>query len=189
MHRVQNIGVVGSGTMGNGIAHVFGLSNYKVILVDLEQSILEQAIKTISKNMQRQVSKGLINDEKMNNALSNISIDTDINSLSDSGLVIEAVSENYSIKSSIFKDLDMICNKDTILASNTSSISISKIAKLTNRPDKIIGMHFMNPVPVMKLIEIIKGNQTSQKTLGTKTWDQRFKKVNYTFKTIKRVII
>ena len=167
MNKVENIGVVGSGTMGNGIAHVFSLSKYRVTLVDLDKSILNQAINTISNNMERQVKKGLINENDKDNAVNNISINTDINSLSDSDLIIEAVSENYDIKSKIFKNLDSVCNSNSILASNTSSISISKIAEATNRPDKVIGMHFMNPVPVMKLIEVINGDKTSSETLNT----------------------
>ena len=167
INKIQNIGVIGSGTMGNGIAHVFALSGYDVILVDIDQSILDKAIKTISKNMKRQVNKNLISSKDMDAALNNISISTDMHSLSKSNLIIEAVSENYNVKSSIFKDLDTICDKDSILASNTSSISISKIAESTHRADKIIGMHFMNPVPMMKLIEVIKGNKTSQETLDS----------------------
>ena len=167
MNKVENIGVVGSGTMGNGIAHVFSLSKYRVTLVDLDKSILNQAINTISNNMERQVKKGLISENDKDNAMNNISINTNINSLSDSDLIIEAVSENYDIKSKIFQDLDNVCNSKSILASNTSSISISKIAEATNRPDKVIGMHFMNPVPVMKLIEVINGDKTSSETLNT----------------------
>ena len=166
MNKVKNIGVIGSGTMGNGIAHVFSLSKFKVTLIDLDQSILNQAIETISQNMERQVKKGFISEQEMSNALNNISINTDINSLSDCELVIEAVSESYDIKSKIFNNLDSICKQDTILASNTSSISISEIAKSTNRSDKVIGMHFMNPVPIMKLIEVIKGDETSSDTLN-----------------------
>ena len=167
MNKVENIGVVGSGTMGNGIAHVFGLSKYRVTLVDLNESILNQAINTISNNMERQVKKDLISENDKDNAMNNISINTDINSLSDSDLIIEAVSENYDIKSKIFQNLDSVCNSNSILASNTSSISISKIAEATNRPDKVIGMHFMNPVPIMKLIEVINGDKTSSETLNT----------------------
>ena len=167
MNEVKNIGVVGSGTMGNGIAHVFSLYKYQVTLMDLDELILNQAIDTISKNMERQVKKGLISENDKKAAINNISINTDVNSLSDSDLVIEAVSESYNIKSKIFADLDNVCNPNSILASNTSSISISKIAEVTNRPDKVIGMHFMNPVPVMKLIEVINGNKTSAETLNT----------------------
>ena len=167
MNKIENIGVVGSGTMGNGIAHVFSLSKFKVTLVDLDKSILDQAISTISKNMERQVKKGLISEGDKQDGINNISVNTDISALSDSDLVIEAVSENYDIKSKIFTNLDSVCKPDSILASNTSSISISKIADVTNRPDKVIGMHFMNPVPVMKLIEVINGNKTSKETLDS----------------------
>lgn len=167
MNKIENIGVVGSGTMGNGIAHVFSLSKFKVTLVDLDQSILDQAISIISKNMERQVKKGLISEGDKQDGINNISVNTDISALSDSDLVIEAVSENYDIKSKIFTNLDSVCKPDSILASNTSSISISKIADVTNRPDKVIGMHFMNPVPVMKLIEVINGNKTSKETLDS----------------------
>ena len=167
MNKIENIGVVGSGTMGNGIAHVFSLSKFKITLVDLDKSILDQAISIISKNMERQVKKGLISEGDKQDGINNISINTDISALSDSDLVIEAVSENYDIKSKIFTNLDSVCKPDSILASNTSSISISKIADVTNRPDKVIGMHFMNPVPVMKLIEVINGNKTSKETLDS----------------------
>ncbi len=167
MNKIENIGVVGSGTMGNGIAHVFSLSKFKVTLVDLDKSILDQAISIISKNMERQVKKGLISEGDKQDGINNISVNTDISALSDSDLVIEAVSENYDIKSKIFTNLDSVCKPDSILASNTSSISISKIADATNRPDKVIGMHFMNPVPVMKLIEVINGNKTSKETLDS----------------------
>ena len=161
------IGVVGSGTMGNGIAHVLSQANYKVFLVDLDEAILNKALKVISNNMRRQVKKELISQAEMENYISNITISTDMNCLKESFAVIEAASENEKIKTDIFKNLDSICSNQTILASNTSSISITKIANATNRPDKIIGMHFMNPVPVMKLIEVIKGKDTSEKTLET----------------------
>ena len=165
MSQRKHIGVVGSGTMGNGIAHVFSLSNYKVSLIDLDDNILNQAIQNISSNMQRQVRKELISQSEMDNALVNINLNTDMNCLESSFIVIEAVSENEKIKTQIFKKLDSICSPNTILASNTSSISISQIANATNRSDKVIGMHFMNPVPVMKLIEVIKGKDTSSETL------------------------
>ena len=161
------IGVVGSGTMGNGIAHIFAQSGYKVFLVDLDDAILNKAIEVIANNMKRQVKKELITPSEMDKALSNISINTDMICLSDSMIVIEAASENEEIKKNIFKDLDSICQPNTILASNTSSISITEIASVTNRADKVIGMHFMNPVPIMKLIEVIKGKSTSSKTLET----------------------
>tara|TARA_B100002052_G_scaffold60331_1_gene53368 strand:+ start:7405 stop:8259 length:855 start_codon:yes stop_codon:yes gene_type:complete len=159
------IGVVGSGTMGNGIAHVFAQSNYKVLLVDLSQSILDNAMKTISSNLNRQVKKGLITQSQMNHSIDNITPSTNIDSLQNALIVIEAASEDEIVKTNIFKNLDTICVPQTILATNTSSISITKIANATSRPDKVIGMHFMNPVPIMKLIEVIKGRDTSEKTL------------------------
>tara|TARA_Y100000768_G_scaffold64397_1_gene44452 strand:+ start:5815 stop:6669 length:855 start_codon:yes stop_codon:yes gene_type:complete len=159
------IGVVGSGTMGNGIAHVFAQSNHKVLLVDLSQSILDNAMKTISSNLNRQVKKGLIEQSQMNHSIDNITTSTNIDSLQNALIVIEAASEDEIVKTNIFKNLDTICVPQTILATNTSSISITKIANATSRPDKVIGMHFMNPVPIMKLIEVIKGRDTSEKTL------------------------
>ncbi len=166
MNSQENyIGVVGSGTMGNGIAHVFAQSNHKVLLVDLSQSILDNAMKTISSNLNRQVKKGLIAQSQMNHSIDNITTSTNIDSLQNALIVIEAASEDEIVKTNIFKNLDTICVPQTILATNTSSISITKIANATSRPDKVIGMHFMNPVPIMKLIEVIKGRDTSEKTL------------------------
>ena len=157
MNSQENyIGVVGSGTMGNGIAHVFAQSNHKVLLVDLSQSILDNAMKTISSNLNRQVKKGLITQSQMNHSIDNITTSTNIDSLQNALIVIEAASEDEIVKTNIFKNLDTICVPQTILATNTSSISITKIANATSRPDKVIGMHFMNPVPIMKLIEVIK---------------------------------
>ena len=166
MNSQENyIGVVGSGTMGNGIAHVFAQSNHKVLLVDFSQSILDNAMKTISSNLNRQVKKGLITQSQMNHSIDNITTSTNIDSLQNALIVIEAASEDEIVKTNIFKNLDTICVPQTILATNTSSISITKIANATSRPDKVIGMHFMNPVPIMKLIEVIKGRDTSEKTL------------------------
>ena len=166
MNSQENyIGVVGSGTMGNGIAHVFAQSNHKVLLVDLSQSILDNAMKTISSNLNRQVKKGLITQSQMNHSIDNITTSTNIDSLQNALIVIEAASEGEIVKTNIFKNLDTICVPQTILATNTSSISITKIANATSRPDKVIGIHFMNPVPIMKLIEVIKGRDTSEKTL------------------------
>tara|TARA_Y100000768_G_scaffold64396_1_gene44440 strand:+ start:5780 stop:6634 length:855 start_codon:yes stop_codon:yes gene_type:complete len=166
VHSQENyIGVVGAGTMGNGIAHVFAQSNYKVLLADLDQSILDNAMKTISSNLKRQVKKELITQNQMNNSYDNITTSTNMDSLRNAFLVIEAASEDEIIKTNIFKNLDSICAPETILATNTSSISITKIANATNRSDKVIGMHFMNPVPIMKLIEVIKGKNTSEQTL------------------------
>ena len=168
MNNQENyIGVVGSGTMGNGIAHVFAQSNYKVLLVDLNQSILDNAMKTISSNLKRQVKKELITQSQMNHSIDNITTSTNMKSLRNAFIVIEAASEDEIIKTNIFKNLDTICEPQTILATNTSSISITKIANATSRKDKVIGMHFMNPVPIMKLIEVIKGKDTSEQTLET----------------------
>ena len=159
---MKNITVIGSGTMGNGIAHAFAQSNYNVNLVDISDAALTKAIATITKNLDRQVQKGTITEEIKNSTLKNITTYTDISSgSSNADLVVEAASENIDIKLKIFKQLDEICPPHTILASNTSSISITQIAAATKRADKVIGMHFMNPVPVMKLVEIIRGYSTS----------------------------
>ena len=158
------IGVIGAGTMGNGITHVFSQNKYQVILVDINLDLLEKGLDTISKNMDRLIKKNIISADEKTNFLNNISTSSDLNALNSCGLVIEAATENFDIKSSIFKTLDEICHENTILASNTSSISITKIGAQTSRPDKVIGMHFMNPVPVMKLVEIIRGHLTSDET-------------------------
>ena len=160
------IGIIGSGTMGNGIAHVFSLYDFKVTLVDIDQSILDVARTTIINNMNRQLKKGIIDDIKVQNAINNIVFSKDINDLNDCDLVIEAIKEDFDIKSKVFKDLDLICKDSAILASNTSSISINKLSEVTNRSKNVIGMHFMNPVPVMKLVEIIVGKNTSQDTVS-----------------------
>jgi 3-hydroxybutyryl-CoA dehydrogenase len=159
---MKNIAVIGAGTMGNGIAHVFAQNGFKVNLIDISEKSLEKAIATINKNLDRQVSKDLISEEDKTNTLQNITTHTSIeNGVSDRDLVVEAATENVELKLKIFKTLDENAPKNAILASNTSSISITKIAAVTNRPDKVIGMHFMNPVPVMKLVEIIRGYATS----------------------------
>lgn len=159
---MENITVIGSGTMGNGIAHTFAQFGYKVNLVDINEAALQKAIATITKNLDRQVQKGSITDELKNTTLKNISTHTDLAKAAvNADLVVEAASENVDVKLKIFKQLDEICNPKTILASNTSSISITQIASVTKRADKVIGMHFMNPVPVMKLIEVIRGYSTS----------------------------
>lgn len=159
---MKNITVIGSGTMGNGIAHAFAQSNYNVNLVDISDAALSKAIATITKNLDRQVQKGTITEETKILTLKNITTYTDIASgSSNADLVVEAASENIDVKLKIFKQLDEICPIHTILASNTSSISITQIAAATKRADKVIGMHFMNPVPVMKLVEIIRGYSTS----------------------------
>lgn len=159
---MKNISVIGAGTMGNGIAHVFAMNDHKVTLIDINQEALDRAIVTIAKNLDRMVKKERISEVDKASTLSNITISTDLaKGVSDSELVIEAATENEAIKLKIFKQMDEAAPADAILASNTSSISITKIAAATNRPDKVIGMHFMNPVPVMKLVEIIKGYSTS----------------------------
>ena len=159
---MQNITVIGSGTMGNGIAHVFAQFGYKVSLVDINDAALQKALATISKNLDRQVSKGSLTEAEKTNTLNNITTFTKLeDGVKTADLVVEAASENVNVKLSIFKQLDELCPVNTILASNTSSISITQIAAVTKRADKVIGMHFMNPVPVMKLIEVIRGYSTS----------------------------
>ncbi len=159
---MKNITVIGSGTMGNGIAHTFAQFGYTVNLIDVSEPALQKAIATITKNLDRQVTKGTITETDKANTLSNIKTFTDLKTAAQNAdLVIEAASENVEIKAKIFKQLDEICSPNTILASNTSSISITQIAAVTKRADKVIGMHFMNPVPVMKLIEVIRGYSTS----------------------------
>ena len=159
---MKNITVIGSGTMGNGIAHTFAQCGYNVNLVDVNEAALQKAMATITKNLDRQVQKGSITEEAKTATLKNITTHTDLGkAASNADLVVEAASENTDIKFKIFKQLDEICPPDTILASNTSSISITQIAAVTKRPDKVIGMHFMYPVPIMKLVEVIRGYSTS----------------------------
>ena len=162
----MNIGVVGSGTMGNGIAHVFSLYGHNVILVDINNEILNIALETISKNLKRQFSKGHITESEAASAIDNIEISTELEKMHNCDLIIEAVKEDYAIKSEIFQKLDVICDSKTIFASNTSSISINHLSSEINRKEKFIGMHFMNPVPIMKLIEVIKGEKTSSDTIS-----------------------
>jgi 3-hydroxybutyryl-CoA dehydrogenase len=159
---MKNIAVIGAGTMGNGIAHVFAQFGHTVTLIDVSQDALDKAKTTITKNLDRQVSKGTLSEEEKLITLSNITTDTSIeNGVKNVQLVVEAATENIELKLKIFNELDRVCAPEVILASNTSSISITKIASVTKRPDKVIGMHFMNPVPVMKLVEIIRGYSTS----------------------------
>jgi len=163
--KIQKVAVIGSGTMGNGIAHVFAQYGYDVHLIDINENALQKALQTISKNMDRQIAKGLINEQDKQQALQRIKTFTSIeNAVTDRDLVVEAATENPTIKLDIFKKLDGLTPSHCILASNTSSISITKIAAVTKRPEKVIGMHFMNPVPVMKLVEIINGFKTSEET-------------------------
>ncbi|HQO32224.1 MAG TPA: 3-hydroxybutyryl-CoA dehydrogenase [Chitinophagales bacterium] len=162
---ISSITVIGSGTMGNGITHVCAQFGYQVSLVDISQAALDKALQTIGKNLDRQVQKGSVSEEVKQQTLQNISTYTSVRDCAhNSDLVIEAASENFAIKEKIFRELDEICAPHCILASNTSSISITKIAACTKRPDKVIGMHFMNPVPVMKLVEVIRGYATSDAT-------------------------
>jgi 3-hydroxybutyryl-CoA dehydrogenase len=161
---IKNIAVIGSGTMGNGIAHVFAQNGYKVTLIDIKQDFLDKAISTIKGNMERQLKKETITQEQMDSAMANIKTTTNLADAKDCELVIEAATENFDIKKNIFQTLDANCKPDAILASNTSSISITEIAAVTKRADKVIGMHFMNPVPLMKLIEVIRGLATSNET-------------------------
>ncbi|MEX1187934.1 MAG: 3-hydroxybutyryl-CoA dehydrogenase [Bacteroidia bacterium] len=162
---MKHIAVIGSGTMGNGIAHTFAQFGYSVTLVDISQQSLAKGIQTINKNLDRQISKQLITEEDKSATLLRIKTSTEIDdSLSQCDLVVEAASENKEIKFDIFRRLDIVCKPSCIFASNTSSISITKIASVTKRPEKVIVMHFMNPVPVMKLVEIINGYSTSSDT-------------------------
>jgi 3-hydroxybutyryl-CoA dehydrogenase len=161
---MKNISVIGAGTMGNGIAHTFAQKGFKVNLIDISAEALEKALATIEKNLDRMLKKEKITEEDKARTLSNLCALTDISEgVKNADLVVEAATENIDLKLKIFKQLDKVCKSDTILASNTSSISITQIANATNREDKVIGMHFMNPVPIMKLVEVIRGKATSDK--------------------------
>ncbi|WP_121665560.1 3-hydroxyacyl-CoA dehydrogenase family protein [Mesonia aquimarina] len=165
---MKNIAVIGAGTMGNGIAHTFAQFGYNVNLIDISEENLSKGIATITKNLDRMVAKEKISEDEKKKTLENISVFTSIEEGVEAiDLVVEAATENKKIKLNIFRQLDEICPKDAILASNTSSISITKIASVTNRPEKVIGMHFMNPVPIMKLVEIIRGYNTSNEVTET----------------------
>ena len=165
---MKNITVIGAGTMGNGIAHTFAQKGFNVNLVDISADALEKAINTIKKNLDRMVQKEKITKQEKAETLSNLSTFTDIQEgVKNAELVVEAATENVDLKLKIFGQLDTVCNKNTILASNTSSISITEIAVATNRAEKVIGMHFMNPVPIMKLVEVIRGKETSDEVTST----------------------
>lgn len=165
---MKNIAVIGAGTMGNGIAHVFAQSGYQVNLIDISTEALDKALATIEKNLDRMVAKEKITQENKQSTLGNLSKITDLKKgVEAADLVVEAATENMDTKLSIFKDMDQHAPENCILSTNTSSISITKIAAATNRADRVIGMHFMNPVPIMKLVEVIKGYSTSDKTLDT----------------------
>lgn len=159
---MENVAVIGAGTMGNGIAHTFAQFGYNVALIDIAQASLDKGVATITKNLDRMVAKEKISEDDKNNTLNNITTFTSIEEgVKGVDLVVEAATENVDLKLKIFKDLDALTDAETILATNTSSISITQIAAVTSRPDKVIGMHFMNPVPIMKLVEIIRGYDTS----------------------------
>lgn len=165
---MNNIAVIGAGTMGNGIAHVFAQNGFSVSLIDISQESLDKGMATITKNLDRMVAKERIDEVSKNTTLSNISTFTEMEKgVQNADLVVEAATENLPIKLQIFENLDKICQASTILATNTSSISITQIAAVTKRPEKVIGMHFMNPVPIMKLVEIIRGYNTSDEVTHT----------------------
>jgi len=167
---IKTFGVVGAGQMGNGIAQVAALSGLEVIMSDIKTEFVERGVETIRNNLQRSVEKGRMTNEEMNSVVDRISTSVDIKDMVSVDFVVEAATENEPIKYRIFENLDQICGSHVILATNTSSIPIGRIASHTDRPDKVIGMHFMNPVPVMKLIEIIRGLRTTDDTFKT-TWN------------------
>ena len=167
-NSIKTVAVIGAGTMGNGIAHVFAQKQFKVHLIDTNSVILDKAINTITKNLDRQISKGIIHQDDKDQSLLRISTFQSIEQgLEDVDLIIEAATENSAIKKDIFKQMDQFANVNCILSTNTSSISITELAAVTKRPNKVIGMHFMNPVPVMKLVEIINGKETNEATTNT----------------------
>ena len=165
---MKNVAIIGAGTMGNGIAHTFAQFGYKVQLIDISQASLDKGLATITRNLDRMVAKERISEQNKKDTLGNINTYTSIKEgVQYAGLVVEAATENIDLKLKIFKELDDVCPADTILASNTSSISITKIASVTSRPEMVIGMHFMNPVPIMKLVEVIRGYSTSDAITNT----------------------
>jgi len=164
--EIRRVGVIGAGTMGNGIAHVFARGGYDVLLCDVEQRFLERALGTIGQNLEREAAKGKISADEQAAALKRIQPVTERAKLADCDFVIEAATERFEIKTEIFRDLDRLTRPEIILASNTSSISITKLAAQTKRADKVIGMHFFNPVPVMKLVEVIRGLATSDESFA-----------------------
>jgi 3-hydroxybutyryl-CoA dehydrogenase len=164
MEKIKTIGVVGSGTMGNGIAHVAARAGYRVVVADVRQGALNRGLETISRNLDREVAKNKLSISGKSEAISRITGTTDIGRLAESDFIIEAVVEDFEAKTKLFQSLDKTVRPDVVLASNTSSISITKMASKTQRPDRIIGMHFMNPVPVMSLVEVVRGLATSDET-------------------------
>lgn len=174
---MKNVAVIGAGTMGNGIAHTFAQFGYKVQLIDISQAALDKGIAMVTKNLDRMVAKEKISEQEKNNTLGNIQTFTSVKEgVQYASLVVEAATENIDLKLKIFQELDQVCPDDTILATNTSSISITKIASVTSRPNMVIGMHFMNPVPIMKLVEVIRGYNTSDEV--TETVMELSKKLN-----------
>jgi len=165
--NIKTVGVIGAGTMGNGIAHVFAQSGYQVILTDINQAFLDRGIATITQNLDRQVKKEKITEDKKTATLNRIKTSTSLQDHAKCDFVVEAATENKAIKFQLFKDLDTIVKPEVILSTNTSSISITEVAAQTNRPDRVIGMHFMNPVPIMKLVEVIRGHACSDATVAT----------------------
>jgi 3-hydroxybutyryl-CoA dehydrogenase len=164
---IEKVGIVGAGTMGSGIAHVFARSSYQVVLCDIEQKILDRALATIATNLEREVAKSKITASDKTIALGRIASAANRGALADCDFIVESASERLEIKTELFRDLDRICPAGVILASNTSSISITKLAAVTGRPESVIGMHFFNPVPVMKLVEVVRGLATSDATFET----------------------
>ncbi len=164
VNEIRKVGVIGAGTMGNGIAHVFARSGYHVVLCEVEQRFLDRGLETLRKNLEREAAKGKISTDDAQASLARVTGVLDRERLADCDFVIEAATEKFDIKKAIFTDLDRITRKEVILASNTSSISVTKLANVTSRPDRVIGMHFFNPVPIMKLVEVIRGMATSQET-------------------------
>src|SRR4030095_15207491 len=164
MEKIKTIGVVGSGTMGNGIAHVAARAGYRVILADVQQDALNRGLETISRNLDRELAKNKLSISDKSEVISRIAGTADMGRLSESDFVIEAIIEDLEAKTKLFQSLDRTVRPDVVLASNTSSISITKMASKTHRPDRIIGMHFMNPVPVMNLVEVVRGLATSDET-------------------------
>ena len=165
--EIRRVGVIGAGTMGNGIAHVFAKSSYDVILCEVKQSYLDRGLATIRKNLEREVEKKKLTPEESAAALARIQGIVDRPKLAECDFVVEAATEQFAVKSEIFRDIDQICRPDVILATNTSSISITRLAAITRRPERVIGMHFFNPVPIMKLVEVIRGLATSNQTYDT----------------------
>jgi 3-hydroxybutyryl-CoA dehydrogenase len=165
--EIKTVGVVGAGQMGNGIAQVAAHSGFRVVMSDIADSFVQKGLSTISKNLDRMVEKGKIPSQKKDEIMGRIKGTIQVKDMADADFVVEAAIENETLKLNIFKELDQVCRKEIILSSNTSSISITKIASATQRPSQVIGMHFMNPVPVMQLVEIIRGLQTSQETFNT----------------------